>query len=124
MRGLFRHLLVVFLLLIVAVGVTAYLKSPAGIPAALQKRDQIRSIEAENQKLRGEVERRKERIHRLETDQDFRDKQVRERYNVQKPNEQTIILPSNPPAPTEQSTQSTPPAPSAEPPAPRPATGQ
>ena len=118
MLGLFRHLVVVFLLLIVAVGVAAYLKSPAGVPAALQKRDQIRAIESENQQLRDEVERRRERIHRLETDQEFRDKQVRERYNVQKPNEQTIILPSNPPAPAGQS------APPADPPAPRPGANQ
>lgn len=99
MRGLFRRLAFITLFCLVAVGVTAYLKSPAGIPAALQKRDQIRGIEGENKKLREEIERRKERVHRLETDQDFRDKQIRERYNVQKPNEQTIYLQSNPPAP-------------------------
>ncbi len=98
MRGLFQRLAWITLFFLVAVGTTAYLKSPAGIPAALQKRDQIRVIELENQKLREEVERRKELVHRLETDQDFRDKQVRERYNLQKPNEQTIYLQSNPPA--------------------------
>jgi cell division protein FtsB len=98
MPRLFQRLAWVTLFCLVAVGTTAYLKSPAGIPAALQKRDQIRGIERENQKLREEVERRKALVHRLETDQDFRDKQVRERYNLQKPNEQTIYLQGNSPA--------------------------
>jgi cell division protein FtsB len=98
MRGLFQRLALITLFCLVAVGVTAYLKSPAGIPAALQKREQIRGIEQQNRMLREEVERRKERVHRLETDQDYRDREIRERYNVQKPNEQTIYLQSNPPA--------------------------
>jgi hypothetical protein len=48
--------------------------------------------------LREEIERRKERVHRLETDQAYRDREIRQRYNVQKPNEQTIYLQSTPPA--------------------------
>ena len=77
---------------------TAHLRSPAGIPAALQKREQIRLIEEHNRTLREEIELRKERVHRLETDQAYRDREIRQRYNVQKPNEQTIYLQSNPPA--------------------------
>ena len=73
-------------------------KNAAGIPAALQKREQIRLIEEHNRTLREEIERRKERVHRLETDQAYRDREIRQRYNVQKPNEQTIYLQSNPPA--------------------------
>ena len=98
MRGLFQRLALITFFCLVAVGVTAHLRSPAGIPAALQKREQIRLIEEHNRTLREEIERRKERVHRLETDQDYRDREIRERYNVQKPNEQTIYLQSNPPA--------------------------
>jgi cell division protein FtsB len=98
MRGLFQRLALFTFFCLVAVGVAAYLKSPAGIPAALQKREQVRGIEQQNRMLREEIVRRKERVHRLETDQVYRDREVRERYNLQKPNEQTIYLQNNPPA--------------------------
>lgn len=98
MRGLFQRLAIITFFCLVAVGVAAHLRSPAGIPAALQKRDQIRLVEEQNRLLREEIERRKERVHRLETDQAYRDREIRQRYNLQKPNEQTIYLQSNPPA--------------------------
>lgn len=94
MRRIVRNLALLGLFSIVTFSVTAYLRSPAGIPAALEKRDKVRSMEDENQRLREDLQNHKEFIQKLDTDQKFREKKVREIYNLQKRNEQTIIVPT------------------------------
>jgi hypothetical protein len=98
MRRIVRNLVLLVVFSLVTVSVAAYLRSPAGIPAALDKRDNVRSMEDENQRLREELQNHKEFIQKLDTDQKFREKQVRQIYNLQKRNEQTIIVPTTPPA--------------------------
>lgn len=44
------------------------------------------------------IQMHKDFIQKLDTDQKFREKKVREIYNLQKRNEQTIIVPTPPPA--------------------------
>jgi len=96
MRGLFRHLAFAALFCLLGVGVVAYLRGPAGVPAALNRREQLLKMEQDNRALREEVERRKQEIQRLNTDQSYRDQKVREKLNLQKRNEQTIYLPDTP----------------------------
>jgi cell division protein FtsB len=55
-------------------------------------------MEDENQRLREDLQSHKEFIQKLDTDQKFREKKVREIYNLQKRNEQTIIVPATPQA--------------------------
>lgn len=83
---------------LITFSVAAYLRSPVGIPAALEKRDKVRIMEEENQRLREELQNHREFIQKLDTDQQFREKKVRELYNLQKRNEQMIIVPTTPPA--------------------------
>ena len=100
MKKVFRTLSVLALSSLVVVGISAYLRGPNGVPAAVEKRNEMRRMEDENQRLREEVERRKEEIRRLDTDQRYRDRKYREMYKMQKPNEQTIYLQEQPaPAP-------------------------
>jgi cell division protein FtsB len=89
-----RNLALLGVFSLITFSVVAYLRSPAGIPAALEKRDKVRAMEEENQRLREELQSRKEFIQKLDTDQKFREKKVREIYSLQKRNEQTIIVPT------------------------------
>ncbi len=98
MRRIVRNLGLLMAFSLVTFSVAAYLRSPAGIPAALEKRDKVRTMEDENQRLREELQMHKDFIQKLDTDQKFREKKVREIYNLQKRNEQTIIVPTPPPA--------------------------
>jgi cell division protein FtsB len=98
MRTIVRNLVLLLAFSLVTFSVAAYLRSPTGIPAALDKRDKVRSMENENQRLREELQSHREFIQKLDTDQKFREKKVREIYNLQKRNEQTIIVPTTPPA--------------------------
>lgn len=94
MRRMIRNLALLGVFSLITFSVVAYLRSPAGIPAALEKRDKVRAMEEENQRLREELQSRKEFIQKLDTDQKFREKKVREIYSLQKRNEQTIIVPT------------------------------
>lgn len=94
MRRIVRNLALLGVFSLVTFSVAAYLRSPAGIPAALEKRDKVRTMEDENQRLREDLQSHKEIIRKLDTDLKFREKKVREIYNLQKRNEQTIIVPS------------------------------
>jgi cell division protein FtsB len=100
MRRIVRNLALLGLFSLVTFSVAAYLRSPAGIPAALEKRDKVRSMEDQNQRLREELQSHKDLIRKLDTDQKFREKKVREIYNLQKRNEQTIIVPAPSPSAT------------------------
>jgi hypothetical protein len=96
MRRIVRNLALLGVFSLITFSVAAYLRSPAGIPAALEKRDKVRSMEDENQRLREDLQSHKEFIQKLDTDQKVREKKVREIYNLQKRNEQTIIVPTAP----------------------------
>lgn len=96
MRRIIRNLALLGIFSFVTFSVAAYLRSPAGIPAALEKRDKVRTMEDENQRLREDLQSRKEIIRKLDTDLKFRERKVREIYSLQKRNEQTIIVPTSP----------------------------
>jgi len=100
MRRIVRNLALLGMFSLITFSVVAYLRSSAGIPAALEKRDKVRSMEEENQRLREDLQNHKELIRKLDTDQKFREKKVREIYNLQKRNEQTIIVSTPPPPPS------------------------
>ena len=100
MRSIVRNLGLLVVFSLITFSVAAYLRSPTGVPAAIEKRDKVRSMEDENQRLREELQNHKEFIQKLDTDQKFREKKVREIYSLQKRNEQTIIVPTPAPAKT------------------------
>jgi len=98
MRKIIRNFALGLMSFLALFGVAMYLRSPSGVPAALEKRDKVRAMEDENQRLREDLQNHKEFIQKLDTDQKFRERKVREIYNLQKRNEQTIIVATPQPA--------------------------
>lgn len=98
MRKIIRNFALGLMSFLALFGVAMYLRSPSGVPAALEKRDKVRVMEDENQRLREDLQNHKEFIQKLDTDQKFRERKVREIYNLQKRNEQTIIVATPQPA--------------------------
>ena len=83
-----------FVAAIVIGGVYAFmaLRGPGGIPTMIEKREELRKMEAENEKLRLEIKRREDYLRKLEESPDLREREVRERTNKQKADETTIYL--------------------------------
>jgi cell division protein FtsB len=58
------------------------LRDPEGIPGFLDKRHQVAEYEAANQQLQREIEQRQERIHRLESDPEQQELEIRQRLKL------------------------------------------
>jgi len=89
MRGLFRYLSLILIGALLSLGAVAYLRGPNGLPATLNKVHQVEKMQEENNRMREEIQQRKDRIERLKNDAAARDREIRERYNMQKRNEKT-----------------------------------
>jgi cell division protein FtsB len=85
------------LTLFIAIGIYAIfvLRGPAGVPALLEKQDQIRALQMENAKLDAANQRRRHRIERLKHSQNEQELEIRERLKKLKPNETQLILPES-----------------------------
>lgn len=98
-----RHLVVA--VLVVTGGYYAYtaLTGPRGITTIGASHTEVRKMEEENERLRLEIEKHRQFIHKLETDPEMRDRMIRSRLEKQKPGETTIYdtgeLPASPAAP-------------------------
>ena len=90
------------------------LRGPRGIPALLEKRREIQSLQEQNANLVQRIDARKERIRRLEHDRNEQERVIRERLKLQRPGETTFKLPDAPDAtpaaaePTPQAAEPTP----------------
>ena len=86
--------------LVVLYGVAA-LRGPQGVSALLDKRREIRQLEEQNAAMAAAIERRKERIQRLEQNTTEQEMEIRKQLKLLRPGETTFILPdvpkSNPP---------------------------
>ena len=85
------------LALILAIGIYAIfaLRGPAGIPALLEKQEQIRALQTENANLEAANQRRRHRIERLKHSRTEQELEIRERLKKLKPNETQLILPDS-----------------------------
>lgn len=92
MLRLLRQLGVVAAIVIGGVYAFMALRGPNGIPHILEKRDELRKMQMENEKLRQEIKRREEYLQKLSESPELRDKEIRERTNKQKADETTIYL--------------------------------
>jgi cell division protein FtsB len=63
-----------------------------GVPALIQKQQEIRAREKENADLAREIETRRERIKRLREDESEQELEVRERLKLVRPGEKVFIL--------------------------------
>ncbi len=71
-----------FIALVLGAGSYAvmHLRGPNGIPALLEKRKQIRSLEDENLKLREEIEKQRKRNKDLSSNEDVLRQEIQKRY--------------------------------------------
>ena len=74
----------------------AALRGPQGVPALLDKRREIRELEEQNAAMAAEIERRKERIQRLEQNTGEQEMEIRKQLKLLRPGETTFILPDPP----------------------------
>jgi cell division protein FtsB len=80
-----------------AVGVACFyvfvaLKGPNGVPAMMEKKEQIERLKQQNDTLRQEIERRRKYIDHLENSDETRERAIREHTHKSKGNETTIYL--------------------------------
>jgi cell division protein FtsB len=83
--------------LVVVYGVVA-LRGPRGIPALLDKRREIQQLQEQNAATAAEIERRKDRIQRLEHSGPEQEMEIRKQLKLLRPGETTFILPEAPKA--------------------------
>ncbi len=81
--------------LVLVYGLVA-LRGPQGIPALLDKRREIRELEEQNAAMATEIERRKERIERLQQNTTEQEMEIRKQLKLLRPGETTFILPDGP----------------------------
>jgi len=81
--------------LVVLYGVAA-LRGPQGVSALLDKRREIRQLEEQNAGMAAAIERRKERIQRLEQNTTEQEMEIRKQLKLLRPGETTFILPDAP----------------------------
>jgi cell division protein FtsB len=81
--------------LILVYGLVA-LRGPQGIPALLDKRREIRQLEEQNAATAAEIERRKDRIQRLQQNTTEQEMEIRKQLKLLRPGETTFILPDAP----------------------------
>src|ERR1700738_2830275 len=69
------------------------LRGPRGIPALMEKRQEIRQLEEENANITRENERKKERIRKLQESASEQDLVIRKELRMLRKNETEFILP-------------------------------
>jgi cell division protein FtsB len=69
------------------------LRGPNGISAIAQKRQEIHSLELENEQLHKEIEAKKVRIERLKSNPDEQEMEIRKELKLMKPGEKSYIMP-------------------------------
>lgn len=72
------------------------LRGPQGIQALLDKHREIRQLEEENATTAREIQRRKDRIQRLQSNTSEQEMEIRKQLKLLRPGETTFILPEAP----------------------------
>ncbi len=95
-----KKVVVRFVFLIVVALVAAYgyrtLRSPQGLPALRERRDEIRKLEEENAALQRENDYRRDRIKKLEVNPSEQELEIRKKLKLLRPGETSFILPGQP----------------------------
>ncbi len=74
------------------------LRGPSGIPGLIEKRRQVQEYETSNQQLQREIEQKQERIHRLESDPEQQELEIRQRLKLAGHGEKIYIFDDKKPA--------------------------
>ena len=68
------------------------LRGPNGIPGLIEKRHLVQEYEMSNERLQREIERKQERIQRLQNDPGEQEIEIRQRLKLAGPGEKIYIL--------------------------------
>ena len=82
-------------LMTIAYGIAEY-RGPNGYAGLMQKREQLRTLEQENVRLRSEIDRLDKNIERLKDDPKAQDLEVRRRLGKVGPTDKVYVLPEKP----------------------------
>jgi cell division protein FtsB len=69
------------------------LRGPQGLPALMEKRQQIRELQEKNADLQSEIQTRRVRLDRLKTNPDEQQLEIRDKLKMLKPGEVRYIVP-------------------------------
>ncbi len=97
---LIRKLSYAFLTLIIGAYAVFALRGPQGIPALIEKWDEVRRLEQDNAELQQKIREKRDRLKRLSERQDELELEMRKELNRVKEGEKTLILPEGPEATT------------------------
>ena len=108
---------IAYLIVFALIGVYAYvaLRGPQGIPALLDKRNEIRKLEENNANLQRENEYRRDRIRKLQESTSEQELEIRKKLKLLRPGETSFILPDQPKPDAAKPDASKPPDPAATP---------
>lgn len=86
------------LIVFVLVGVYGYLslRGPQGVPALMDKWQEIRRLEEENASVQRENEYRRDRIKKLQDSPSEQELEIRKQLKLLRPGETSFILPDQP----------------------------
>jgi len=107
MSALWKNLGLAVLVTMICVYAFLQITGPNGLRALLEKREQIRRLEIENEMLRRQNEYRKQRIQRLKESREEQELEIRKRFKLQEKGTVDFYLPpgetGEEPAPAESS---------------------
>lgn len=92
MNSLLRNVLLASACLTLLGYTVHVLRGPQGIPYFLEKREQVRQLESQNEQLRKQNERKRERIEELKNSRSEQELAIREHSKMQKAGETTFVL--------------------------------
>lgn len=96
MTSLLRRIGVVVAIAIVGAYAFVALSGPRGVRAFLEKRQEIRALEEQNADLAREIQRKRERIERLQHNPSEQEMEIRKQLKLLRPGETSFILPDAP----------------------------
>jgi cell division protein FtsB len=91
MRSSFFRFGYIFAIALAVVYAFFTLRGPHGIPAWMEKRQQIRELEERNASIARDNQLKKERIERLRNSQEEQELEIRKRLKMVRPNEKVYI---------------------------------
>jgi cell division protein FtsB len=81
--------------ILAAVYLIVTLTGPKGVAALVEKQRYIQAMEKRNAEIARDIELRRQRIERLNTDQDEQEKVIEERFKYVRPGEKIYMLPGS-----------------------------
>jgi len=72
------------------------LRGPNGVSALMEKRQEIKALEKENEQLQREIAAKRTRVEQLKTNPDEQEMEIRKELKLLKPGEKSYIMQDSP----------------------------